>query len=181
MSELIVLAFETETGAQEMLDHLQRLQTRKIITLADAATVVRGQDGKVKVKQAVSLVGTGALGGAFWGLLIGIIFWMPWMGLAVGALTGAVAAGLTDIGIDDGFIQKVGNTIEPGNSALFLLVHEAKIDRLQDELKISDAKVLQTSLSKEDYAKLQATFGLHGDEDFPGWEPPDEETADLDA
>lgn len=159
MSDLIVLAFDTETGAAEMRDRLVKLQKQHIISLEDAAVVVRRQDGKVKVKQAVSLVGQGALGGAFWGLLIGIIFWMPWLGLAVGAMSGAVAGGLTDIGVDDEFIKDVGNTIQPGHSALFLLVREATQDKLEDELKEFNAKVLQTSLSNEDEAKLRALFG----------------------
>lgn len=159
MSDLVVLAFGTETGATEMRDDLMRLQKQKIVELEDAAIVVRKQDGKVKVKQAVSLVGEGALGGAFWGLLIGIIFWMPWLGLAVGALGGALGGSLTDIGVDDKFIKEVGNTIEPGHSALFLLVRKATPDKLADELKKFDAKVLQTSLSKEDEDKLREIFG----------------------
>jgi len=158
MSDLVVLAFDTETGAGEMRDDLLRLQKQKIIELEDAAVVVRKQDGKVKVKQAVSLVGEGALGGAFWGLLIGIIFWMPWLGLALGALGGALGGSLTDVGIDDKFIKEVGETIQPGHSALFLLVRQATPDKLADELKKFDAKVLQTSLSTEDEAKLKALF-----------------------
>lgn len=154
MSDLVVLAFDTETGAAEMRDDLSRLQKQKIVELEDAAVVVRRQDGKVKVKQAVSLVGEGALGGAFWGLLIGIIFWMPWLGLALGTL-----GGVTDIGVDDKFIKEVGNTIEPGHSALFLLVRKATPDKLADELKKFDAKVLQTSLSQEDEDKLRSLFG----------------------
>ncbi len=159
MSDLVVLAFDTETGATEMRDELIRLQKQKIVELEDAAVVVRKQDGKVRVKQAVSLVGEGALGGAFWGLLIGIIFWMPWLGLALGALGGALGGSLTDIGVDDKFIKEVSNTIEPGHSALFLLVRKATPDKLADELKKFDAKVLQTSLSKEDEEKLRALFG----------------------
>ena len=159
MSDLVVLAFDTETGAAEMRDELIRLQKQKIVELEDAAVVVRKQDGKVKVKQAVSLVGEGALGGAFWGLLIGIIFWMPWLGLALGALGGALGGSLTDIGVDDKFIKEVSNTIEPGHSALFLLVRKATPDKLADELKKFDAKVLQTSLSEEDEEKLRVLFG----------------------
>jgi len=155
MSELVVLAFDTETGAEEMREKLVRLQKQKIITLEDAAVVVRKQDGKVKVKQAQSLVGAGALGGAFWGMLIGLIFWVPWLGLAAGALGGA----LTDTGVDDKFIKEVGDTIEPGHSALFLLVSQSTPDKLEDELKKYDATVLQTSLSKEDEAKLRDLFG----------------------
>jgi uncharacterized membrane protein len=159
MSDLIVLAFDNETGAVEMRDKLVQLQKQHIITLEDAAVVVRKQDGKVKVKQAVSLVGQGALGGAFWGLLIGIIFWMPWLGMAFGALGGAISGGLTDIGVDDNFIKEVGDTIEPGHSALFLLVRESTPDKLKGELEQFEAKVLQTSLSNEDEAKLRALFG----------------------
>ena len=158
MSDLIVLAFDNETGAEQMRDVLKRLQKQQIVELEDAAVVVRKQDGKVKVKQAVSLVGQGALGGAFWGMLIGIIFWMPWLGLAFGALGGAIGGKFTDIGVDDDFIKQVGNTIEPGHSALFLLVRKATQDKLAEELQKFHATVLQTSLSAEDDAKLRELF-----------------------
>lgn len=159
MSDLIVLTFKTETGAEEMRDDLMRLQKEHLITLDDAAVVVRKQDGKPKVKQMTSLVGAGALGGAFWGMLIGLLFFAPWLGLAIGAVSGAVAGGLTDIGVDDKFIKEVGEQIEPGDSALFLLVREATPDKVMDELRKFDAKVYQTSLSKEDEEKLRASFG----------------------
>jgi len=159
MSELFVVTFENETGAAEMRDALVDLQKRHLVTLEDAAVVVRRQDGKVKVKQAVNLVGAGALGGAFWGMLIGLLFWMPWLGMAIGALSGAVGGALRDIGIDDHFIKEVGNTIEIGHSALFLLTRDIKPDKVVDELKPLGGKILQTSLSKEDEAKLRATFG----------------------
>ncbi len=158
MSELIVLAFKTKTGAQEMANEIKNLQKMQLITLEDAAIVVRNDDGKAKVKQAYNLVGAGALGGAFWGMLIGLIFFMPWLGLAVGAITGAISGKATDIGIDDGFIKEVGNTIEPGHSALFLLVVEATTDKVMDELKKFDAEVLKTSLSKEQEARLKEAF-----------------------
>ena len=159
MSELVVVAFEDEASAVEMRDALVRLQKQGLIILDDAAVVIRKQDGKVKVKQAVSLVGQGALGGAFWGLFIGLLFWMPWLGVTVGALSGAVGGALTDTGIDDGFIKEVGNTIKPGHSALFLLVREATPDKVVDELTQFNGKILQTSLSKEDEARLRAAFG----------------------
>lgn len=158
MANLVVIAFDTETGAEDMRDKLVDMQKRHLVTLEDAAVVIRHQDGKVKVKQATSLVGQGALGGAFWGLLIGIIFWMPWLGLAIGAASGALGGALNDIGVDDKFIKDVGNTIEPGHSALFLLVREATVDKMVDELKPFDGKILQTSLSKEDEEKLKDMF-----------------------
>jgi len=159
MSDLVVLALDTETGAEEMRDELIRLQKEHLITLSDAAVVVRQQDGHVKVKQAVSLVGAGAMGGAFWGLLIGIIFWMPWLGLIIGAASGALAGKLSDVGVDDEFIKQVGSTIQPGNSALFLLVEKATPDKVMIELnKFKNAQILKTSLSQVQEDKLKAAF-----------------------
>jgi uncharacterized membrane protein len=165
MSELIVFAFKDEKGAAEMSAAIQDLQKQQLITLSDAATVIRKEDGKVKVKQANNLVGAGALGGAFWGMLIGLLFLAPWLGLAVGAVTGALAGKFTDYGIDDKFIKDVGETVEPGHSALFLLIADWTEDKVLDELKKYDPTVLRTSLSKEDEAKLRAAFGVHEDED----------------
>ena len=62
MSNLIVIAFDSEYGADNMRDALGNLQKRELIKLDDAAVVIRKMDGKVKVKQATSLVGAGALG-----------------------------------------------------------------------------------------------------------------------
>jgi uncharacterized membrane protein len=159
MSELVVFAFEDEKGASEMRDTLVRLQKQHLVTLEDAAVVVRKQDGKVKVKQAVSLVGAGALGGAFWGMLIGLLFWAPWLGLAIGAAAGALGGTLGDYGIDDSFIKEVGDTIQPGHSALFLLVRDVTPDKVLDEVKQFNPKVLRTSLSSADEARLKAAFG----------------------
>jgi uncharacterized membrane protein len=156
---MIVFGFKTETGAEEMRDSLGSLLKQQLLTLDDAAVVVRKEDGKVKVKQAVSLVGQGALGGAFWGMFIGLLFFMPWMGLAIGAISGALAGKLSDVGVDDDFIKEVGAAIEPGTSALFLLVREATPDKVLDELTKFDAHVIRTSLTKEKEEALRAAFG----------------------
>lgn len=159
MTELIVLAFPSVSGAQEALSVLSNLQKQELIKLSDAATVVRKPDGKVKVRQAVDLVGAGALGGAFWGMLIGLIFLVPWLGLAIGAISGAIAGRYTDIGIDDKFIKEVGATIEPEHSALFMMVDRMTDDRVLPELQKFHPTVLRTNLSAEDEEKLKAAFG----------------------
>lgn len=158
MSELVVFAFDSETGAAELRDELVELQKQHLLTLEDAALVVRKPDGKPKVSQATSLVGAGALGGSFWGLLIGLLFMAPWLGLAIGAATGALAGKFTDVGIDDKFIEEVGETVEPGHSALFLLVRDVTPDKVIEEVKKFNPTVLRTSLSKEDEAKLREAF-----------------------
>jgi uncharacterized membrane protein len=159
MSDLIVFAFPNEKSAYEMDEAINRLKKEQLITLDDAAVVVRKHDGKVKVKQAVNLVGTGTVGGAFWGMLIGLLFWMPWLGMAIGAVTGAISGKLADYGINDDFINEVAQTIEPGGSALFLLISKWTEDKVLDELSNFKPKIVRTSLSKEEEHKLKAAFG----------------------
>ncbi|AKB42892.1 MULTISPECIES: DUF1269 domain-containing protein [Methanosarcina] len=159
MSDLIVFAFPSETGASEMDETIHQLKKEELMVLADAATVVRKPDGKIKVKQATNLVGAGAVGGAFWGMLIGFLFWVPWLGLAIGAVTGAITGKLSDYGINDDFIKEVGETIQPGGSALFLLISKWTEDKSLEKLNKFNATIVRTSLSKEEELKLKAAFG----------------------
>jgi uncharacterized membrane protein len=161
MSELLVFAFDTPNGADAMIGTVQSLQKQQLLQLADAAIVVRKPDGKAKVKQLNSLVGAGALGGAFWGMLIGLLFFMPWLGLAIGAITGAISGRLADVGIDDNFIKEVGDTIEPNNSALFLMVASMTEDKAFEALSQHKATLLRTNLTAEDEARLREMFSAH--------------------
>lgn len=157
MSDLIALGFKDEFKADEVLIDLKKLEREYLIDLEDAAIVVRNKQGKVKIKQTQELVASGALSGGFWGLLFGVMFLHPMLaifGVTVGALSGA----LTDIGIDDDFIREIGNTLEPGTSAIFILVKKSTPDKVLDDISKFEGKVLRTSLSKEDEAKLQAAL-----------------------
>jgi len=166
MSNLVVLAFDTEDGATNMLAEVGRLQKMQLIAVDDAATVVRHLDGKVKVKQANSLVGAGAFGGAFWGMLIGLLFFAPWLGLAVGAITGALAGKASDIGVDDGFIKSVSAKLQPGTSAIFLMVRDATTDKVLEDLRgLQGVTIIQTSLSHEAEERLRETFATPGREE----------------
>jgi uncharacterized membrane protein len=159
MSSLLVFAFTDEGGAGRMISDMHTLQKQHLIAISDAAIVVRKPDGKIKVKQVNSLVGAGALGGAFWGMLIGLLFFMPWLGMAVGAITGALAGKLSDYGIDDSFIKEVGATIRPGHSALFILVTSMTEDKVIEVLTRHEAILLRTNLTMEAEIKLREAFG----------------------
>ena len=104
------------------------------------------------------MVAGGAFGGAFWGFLIGLIFFVPFLGAAIGAASGALAGKFTDIGVDDKFIKQVGETLQPGNSAIFLLFSDAKYDRILEDLAPFKGRVVKTSLSRDQEAQLKETF-----------------------
>jgi uncharacterized membrane protein len=160
MSTLSVLAFQNETEAYQVLNEMKKLQDQNLIKVEDAAIVTRSQDGKPKIKQANHLVGAGALGGAFWGLLLGMLFFMPLIGMAVGAGVGALGAKMADLGINEDFIKQVSSQIQPGQAALFLLTRDAVVDKIVPALKQYKFQVLHTSLSQEEESKLRETLGM---------------------
>lgn len=160
MSSLVVLSFEDIDGAEAMRERMYQFQKQRLITLEDAAVVIRNENGRAKVKQAHSLVGAGALGGAFWGMLIGLLFFAPWLGLIAGATAGGLSGKLADIGVSDSFIKEVSESIQPGESALFLLARDAQLERIEAELEDFefDFSLIQTNLSPDDETKLRETF-----------------------
>lgn len=158
MTAMIVFAMPTEDGAYAMRNALDDLNALDLIDMKDAAVVERLDEGGVRVRQAVNLVGAGALGGAVWGALIGLAFLSPWLGMAVGAVAGAVAGKFTDIGIDDDFIRELGEKVQPGQSALFLLIdgwEQSKALRLLAEF---DAVIVHTNLPDGEDARFRAAF-----------------------
>jgi uncharacterized membrane protein len=134
------------------------MQKDYLIDLEDAVVAVKNEKGKVKLHQAVNLTAAGAVGGGFWGSLIGLIFLNPLLGAAVGAAAGAVSGALTDVGVDDKFMKELAASMTPGSSVLFVLVRKATPDKVLAELEGSGGKVLKTSLSHDDEAKLQAAL-----------------------
>jgi uncharacterized membrane protein len=55
-------------------------------------------------------------------------------------------------------MEELAATMTPGSSTLFVLVRKVTPDKLLEELKGTDGRVLKTSLSHEDEAKLQAAL-----------------------
>src|SRR5215467_13229753 len=158
MSTLVVVEYADMYKAEETRLLLRKLQKDYLIDLEDAVVAVKDAQGKVKLHQAVNLTAMGAVSGGFWGALIGLIFLNPLLGMAVGATAGAVSGALTDLGIDDKFMKELAATMTPGSSVLFVLVRKATPDKVLEELKGSGGKVLRTSLSHDDEAKLQAAL-----------------------
>jgi uncharacterized membrane protein len=158
MSTLVVIGYDDPFKAQEVRLTLAKLQKDYLIDMEDAVVAVKDDKGKVKLHQAVNLTAAGAVSGGFWGSLIGLIFLNPLIGMAVGAATGAVSGALTDLGIDDKFMKELAGQMTPGSSALFVLVRKSTPDKVLDEIKGTGGKVLKTSLSHDDEAKLQAAL-----------------------
>jgi uncharacterized membrane protein len=128
------------------------LQKDYLIELGDAVIAVKQPNRTVKLNQLIHTTAMGAVSGAFWGTLIGLIFLMPLAGAAIGAASGALGGALTDIGIDDAFMKEVAETLQSGSAALFLLIRKLTTDKVLADLKGVGGTVLRTSFdhTKED-------------------------------
>ena len=157
MSDLIVITYDQEQTGRDAFNELANLQKMQLLELEDAALAVKDDKGKVKVKQTLEnqVTGTSALWGGFWGLLIGLIFLAPIFWGLFGALMGFIAGKAGDVGIDDKFIKQVGDSLDPGGAALFVLVIRATPDKVLEQMKQFGGEVYQTSLSNEDEEKLK--------------------------
>jgi uncharacterized membrane protein len=158
MSTLVVVGYDEMFKADEILLKLRKLQREYLLDLEDAAIAIKDAQGKVKLHQTSNLTAAGAIRGGFWGSLIGLIFLCPVLGFAVGATTGAISGALTDVGINNDFMKELAATMTPGSSTLFILVTKATPDKVLEELQGTGGRILKTSLSNEDEAKLQAAL-----------------------
>jgi uncharacterized membrane protein len=155
MSNLIVLGFDDENKADEVLLELLRNEKIYKINMEDAAIVVRKDDGQMLVKHAHPLVTAMAARGSFWGLLVGMLLLNPLAGVVAGGAIGAAVGSLEHVGIEDDFIKDLGQKAQPGGSILFIMEHEATPSSVFHELKKFDAKVLKTTFGYASEQKLR--------------------------
>lgn len=159
MSDLIAIAFDDEATAFQMREELVKLQREYLLEMEDVVVVTR-PGGEVKLHQAVNTTAMGTVGGTVWGALIGLIFLNPLIGAAVGAGAGALSGYATDIGINDDFMREAGQNLQPGGGAVFVLLRKMTADKVLARLESlhQRGRVLQTSLSDTDEARLRAAF-----------------------
>lgn len=160
MATLSVWKFSSPAGADEALGTLEKLSSEQLIQVHDYAVVTWPPGNKKpKTREMRDTTKRGALGGGFWGLLFGLIFFVPILGLAIGAGMGALFGSLTDVGINDAFIKDVREKVTPGSSALFVMTSDAVQDRVADAFADTQAELIRTNLSNEQEDRLREAFG----------------------
>lgn len=159
MAHLTVWKFNKPDGASQALRTLKELQDEGLIGIQDGA-IVEWPEGKRKPKtrQLDDVRGEWALHGGFWGFFFGLVFFMPVLGLAIGAGGGALAGTLRDVGIDDDFIKQIRTAVTPGTSALFLLSSGAVEQPIRQRFIGTHAELLYTDVGPEQEAKLREAF-----------------------
>jgi uncharacterized membrane protein len=158
MSDLIVVSYDKEDTAEEVLYKLMLLKSEHLIEMEDGVYVTRSMDGKVKLHQTIPLGGIGATRGAVWGTLIGLLFFAPVVGAAVGAGARYLTGKMGDIGVDDRFAKQIGEKLQPGTSALLILVGSMTGDKVLPEVSKYGGEVIHTSLPNDAEERLKAAL-----------------------
>lgn len=161
MADLIAIGYDDTETAAKALDEATHLAQDLVIQPDAMAAIVHREDGKFRTITNQHEVGAGATWGMFWGLLFGVLFFVPIFGLALGAAFGAVGGWIAkDAGAKE-FQAQVREKLQPGTSALFMIVEQMTADKALDALSKFGGEVIKTSLSKEQEAEIQAH--LHGE------------------
>jgi uncharacterized membrane protein len=123
MQNLVVITFDNIEEAAEVHEALREADA---ISLDDSAIVVKDADGTIHVQNEVDRgIKVGAIGGGLLGLVAGMLIGGPIASVVLGVVAGALGGNLANLGIDQQFIDDVSQALEPGTSALFVVVREA--------------------------------------------------------
>ena len=162
MADLIAIGYPDQATAEAAADEARRLAADLIIQPDAIAVIVRDKDGSYHVRTNHHMVGAGATWGMFWGFLFGLLFFIPVIGIGIGAGLGALMGKFGKTSIDKQFQDQVRGLLQPGTSALFLMLEKVTPDKAVEAMSKYGGTVLKTSLSKDDEKELQDA--LHGDE-----------------
>lgn len=153
MSELLAVAFDEPTAADDVLHQLRSQQATHLVELEDACVAQHDQSGQVHLKQAIGHLLPDALSGRFWHGLVHHI-------LHHGGQDGADDCGTPDCSLDRRFCCDLADALRPGSSALFVLARRVPAETLVDSLRQHHGRILRSSLPEAEEEQLEVAVGM---------------------
>lgn len=154
MSELIIIGYDDHAAAEQASAKVLELQRDFVVELTGLAVVRVDPDGKKHIDTPGSIVGASASSGAIWGMIIGLLFLVPGLGLLFGGAWGALMGVATKSGINRSLRDRVDGLLTPGKAALVVMASKLTEDKFSSAMAEFGGTVLKTSLSGEDEKAL---------------------------
>ena len=160
MTTFTVWKFETLEGAHDAAQLLRNAESDGLVKVDDVAVASwpEGED-EPKIEHHGSPGKRGAAWGGAGGIVLGAAFTVPLVGLVAGAAAGAMAGKYTKAGISDEQLGKIQGQLKPGESALFAVTDEGKLDRLGERFRGMGWQLMETNLTEAERESLYETFG----------------------
>jgi uncharacterized membrane protein len=140
--QIVAKVFNSTDMAQEELKWLQLAEQKPDATLhiREAAVLVADVNGKLRITQSTQAgLGKSAVLGAGAGGLLALLGPIGLAaGVAIGATAGAVVGPKVDLGLPDAFLKRLAERLDPGHSALVVLVEHDQAEGLGNVLAESD-------------------------------------------
>lgn len=157
--ELVASIFDQMDKADEALEYMTDMKKRGYLKIRNAAVLVKDEAGQFSFKEAADVEAKsgrvfGAITGGLIGLLGGPVGVM--VGAAAGAGTGGLAASKIDMGFSDEYLQKFAAGLQPGSSALILLIEHQWVQQASESLANLKGIMLQETLTNEMVNQLLA-------------------------
>jgi uncharacterized membrane protein len=163
--ELIVAAFAAEDKADAALKHLKELQRDDVVSVVNAAVMVKTQDGRASIKETEDVrAPAGAVFGAIVGGLVGLLGGPAGVivGVAAGAATGGLAAHEIDMGFDNHDLKEIQASLPAGSSAIIALVTLDWVEQVVQALEELDARLWRQALREDMLASTRAPRVIEG-------------------
>jgi uncharacterized membrane protein/sporulation protein YlmC with PRC-barrel domain len=165
--ELIVLIVGEPAKADEALTVLKRLTKKGEFAILNAAVLVKDEASKLSLKEIGDVDAKhGALFGAVTGGLIGLVGGPVGavVGAVAGAATGGIAAKHIDMGFPDAYLKKLQAGLQPGNSALIVLVERKWVEQAMQALADFGGQLMRQTLTDDTVAQFTAKAKAPGDD-----------------
>ncbi len=158
MATLFAIIYPSKDLATNAFDQAKALESAGYMKIMEQALISKDSSGEIKIGDENHPVLKGAGIGAAIGVLTGAIFLIPVAGLALGVVAGSLLGRWGKSGAEDdfkGFQQNVAHELQPGGSAILLLIQTDAPDRVVNDLGHFGGKLMSYDLSKEQLDELQ--------------------------
>lgn len=149
--QLLIAAFNTPTGAEDVLEQLKTAKKEKLIGIQAARVLVKDEKGKIHTKDVGLTTGKGAVAGGVIGAAVGIL--TGGVGLALGA-AGALVGGLIGKSKKEGRfdsyrVEQIAEALTPNSSAIIAVIEHTWVAELEAELEEAGADVMTAAIAAD--------------------------------
>jgi uncharacterized membrane protein len=153
--DIVVAGFDDELSSEKVLEDIKAAGKDGRIKLYDAALIIKDVSGKLSIKETndAGAIKGAAVGGAA-GALVGLILGPLALPLLGGAAIGAIAAKLSDAGLPDDWLKRMGETIQAGSAVIVAEVDPESSAAMDLLLKEAKANVVSRGISEDSIVNI---------------------------
>ena len=160
MTTFTVWGFDNPDGATQAETALKAAQSDGLVKIIDQVVVtwpVGASKPETTATHEDKRRGTGW--GAFLGAFVGMLFFAPILGAAVGAGIGSAVKAHEGTSISKEDVERIRAQITPGTSALFVVTDQGNLERLGERFHGLGQKLITTNLTDAERAEMLESFG----------------------